>query len=134
MLAAPGTPVESHCPYCALQCGMSLTPRAAVPGGAPGTAGAPGAAGGAVPGVPEVQPRDFPTNRGGLCQKGWTSASVLGASDRITVPLVRRSLLTDADHLTDSADGFAESAGWSDQPADSTNRHRRVSGVVRPSA
>ncbi|MFD7021263.1 molybdopterin oxidoreductase family protein [Promicromonospora sukumoe] len=71
MLAAPGTPVESHCPYCALQCGMSLTPR------------------GAVPGVPEVQPRDFPTNRGGLCQKGWTSASVLGASDRITTPLVR---------------------------------------------
>ncbi|GAA2236821.1 molybdopterin oxidoreductase family protein [Promicromonospora sukumoe] len=120
MLATPGTPVESHCPYCALQCGMSLTPRA----GAPGTAGA------AVPGVPEVQPRDFPTNRGGLCQKGWTSASVLGASDRITVPLVRRSLLTGADHPTDSADGFAGSAGWSDRPAGSADEARRVSPLV----
>jgi assimilatory nitrate reductase catalytic subunit len=40
-------------------------------------------------GAPEVQPRQFPTNRGGLCQKGWTSAAVLGASDRIVTPLVR---------------------------------------------
>jgi len=38
-----------------------------------------------------VAPRDFPTNRGGLCQKGWTSAEVLTASDRITTPLVRGS-------------------------------------------
>src|SRR3954452_20367888 len=37
----------------------------------------------------EVVPRDFPTNRGGLCQKGWTSAEVLTAPDRITTPLVR---------------------------------------------
>jgi assimilatory nitrate reductase catalytic subunit len=36
-----------------------------------------------------VTPRDFPTNRGGLCQKGWTSAAVLTAPDRITTPLVR---------------------------------------------
>jgi assimilatory nitrate reductase catalytic subunit len=36
-----------------------------------------------------VTPRDFPTNRGGLCQKGWTSADVLRAPDRITRPLVR---------------------------------------------
>lgn len=72
MLASPGTAVDSHCPYCALQCGMSLTrPRADA------TA------------APEVQPRDFPTNRGGLCQKGWTSAAVLGASDRLVTPLVR---------------------------------------------
>jgi assimilatory nitrate reductase catalytic subunit len=34
-------------------------------------------------------PRDFPTNRGRLCQKGWTSAEVLTVSDRITRPLVR---------------------------------------------
>lgn len=72
MLASPGTAVDSHCPYCALQCGMSLTrPRTDV------TA------------APEVQPRDFPTNRGGLCQKGWTSAAVLGVSDRLVTPLVR---------------------------------------------
>ncbi|NLF03757.1 MAG: molybdopterin-dependent oxidoreductase, partial [Actinomycetales bacterium] len=37
-----------------------------------------------------VQGRGFPTNRGGLCQKGWTSARVLTVPDRITVPLVRR--------------------------------------------
>ena len=33
--------------------------------------------------------RDFPTNRGGLCQKGWTSAALLRTPDRITTPLVR---------------------------------------------
>nr|WP_242496546.1 molybdopterin oxidoreductase family protein [Xylanimonas protaetiae] len=37
----------------------------------------------------DVSPREFPTNRGGLCQKGWTSAAVLRAADRLTVPLVR---------------------------------------------
>src|SRR5215210_7896008 len=36
-----------------------------------------------------VSGRDFPTNRGGLCQKGWTSAQVLRAPDRLTTPLLR---------------------------------------------
>jgi assimilatory nitrate reductase catalytic subunit len=63
-------PAQTHCPYCALQCGMTLTPSAEGVG-------------------VSVTPRDFPTNRGGLCQKGWTSAEVLSASDRITTPLVR---------------------------------------------
>jgi assimilatory nitrate reductase catalytic subunit len=54
--------------------------------------------------APEVQPRDFPTNRGGLCQKGWTSAAVLGASDRLVTPLVRRSLLEDGDQGAASVD------------------------------
>ena len=62
--------VESHCPYCALQCAMTLTVTA---------------------GEVEVAPRDFPTNRGGLCQKGWTAAEVLTTPDRITTPLVRGS-------------------------------------------
>lgn len=83
MLASPGTTVDSHCPYCALQCGMSLTRPPAD-----------------RPGAPEVQPRDFPTNRGGLCQKGWTSAAVLGASDRLVTPLVR------------GASGELEPASW----------------------
>ena len=48
------TPVPTHCPYCALQCAMSLRVVAD-----------------AVPPV-EVAARDFPTNRGGMCQKGWT--------------------------------------------------------------
>ena len=62
----------THCPYCALQCGMNLTPSAA--------------------GALTVQPRpDFPTNKGGLCQKGWTAADILEHPDRLTTPLVRGS-------------------------------------------
>jgi assimilatory nitrate reductase catalytic subunit len=37
----------------------------------------------------EVLPRDFPTNRGGLCQKGWTAAELLDHPDRLTTPLLR---------------------------------------------
>jgi assimilatory nitrate reductase catalytic subunit len=52
-------------------------------------------------GVPvAVEGREFPTNHGGLCQKGWTSASVLNAPDRITTPLVR------------GADGALHPATW----------------------
>ncbi|MBB2894122.1 assimilatory nitrate reductase catalytic subunit [Flexivirga oryzae] len=40
-------------------------------------------------GAVHLEPRDFPTNRGGLCQKGWTAAQLLGVPDRVTVPLVR---------------------------------------------
>ena len=47
--------VETHCPYCSLQCGMSLHP---------------------ANGTLLVGTRDFPTNRGGLCEKGWTAAFV----------------------------------------------------------
>ncbi|WP_308221479.1 molybdopterin oxidoreductase family protein [Kocuria flava] len=62
-------PTETHCPYCALQCAMTLDP--------------------AGPGTPEVAGRDFPTNRGGLCRKGWTSAQLLGHPERLTAPLLR---------------------------------------------
>ncbi|MGO4357979.1 molybdopterin oxidoreductase family protein [Janibacter sp. RAF52] len=71
--------VDSHCPYCALQCAMSLEPE-----------------GERV----EVTARDFPTNRGGMCRKGWTSAEVLRAPDRLTTPLVR------------GADGELHPTGW----------------------
>jgi assimilatory nitrate reductase catalytic subunit len=57
-------PVDTHCPYCALQCGMRLDGR-------------------------RVAPRDFPVNRGGLCQKGWTAATLLDSPGRLTTPLVR---------------------------------------------
>ena len=70
---AGGPGVATHCPYCALQCAQTLT-------AAPGLDGANGVT---------VEGRDFPTNRGGLCQKGWTSGDVLGAADRLTTPLVR---------------------------------------------
>ena len=37
-----------------------------------------------------VAPReDVPANRGGLCQKGWTSAELLTSPDRLTTPLRR---------------------------------------------
>jgi assimilatory nitrate reductase catalytic subunit len=59
-------PTPTHCPYCALQCGLfvdagTVTPR-----------------------------EDIPANAGGaLCQKGWTAGELLRASDRLTVPLMR---------------------------------------------
>jgi assimilatory nitrate reductase catalytic subunit len=61
-------PAETHCPYCALQCGMGLL---------------------RTPSSIEVVARDFPTNRGGLCRKGWTSAELLDAPDRLRTPMVR---------------------------------------------
>ncbi|WP_369144121.1 molybdopterin oxidoreductase family protein [Streptomyces sp. R44] len=65
--------VPTHCPYCALQCGMSLRPT----------------------GTPElpaevVERTDFPVNRGALCGKGRTAPSVLSSRVRLTEPLVRR--------------------------------------------
>ena len=33
--------------------------------------------------------RDFPTNRGGMCRKGWTSAQLLDNPQRLTTPLLR---------------------------------------------
>lgn len=77
-------PADTHCPYCALQCAMRLSP----PADGPAVAGRDAAAPDASPVT--VAGRDFPTNRGGLCQKGWTSARVLRATDRLTTPLVRR--------------------------------------------
>ena len=66
------TVTPTHCPYCALQCGMNL-----VRGSGRGT-------------PLTVEPRpDFPTNKGGMCQKGWTSAELLTHPERLTTPLVR---------------------------------------------
>lgn len=67
---------DTHCPYCALQCGMTVGPDMA------------------------VAPRDFPTNRGGLCQKGWTSAALLRHPQRLTTPLLR------------DAQGELKQVGW----------------------
>ncbi|WP_020392545.1 molybdopterin oxidoreductase family protein [Kribbella catacumbae] len=75
------TAVATHCPYCALQCATTLHPVER-------------------PGGVEVRPRDFPTNRGGLCRKGWTAAEVLTVPDRLTTPLLR------------NADGELVEASW----------------------
>ncbi|MEV7606382.1 molybdopterin oxidoreductase family protein [Paenarthrobacter sp. NPDC089322] len=81
---------DTHCPYCALQCAMTLTP-AATASVAPGPAPAP-AAEPSQPTPPlEVSGRDFPTNRGGLCRKGWTSASLLRHNGRVTEPMLKGS-------------------------------------------
>jgi assimilatory nitrate reductase catalytic subunit len=63
------TATLTHCPYCSLQCGVSL-----VAGSRPAT----------------LQPHhDFPTNRGGLCSKGWTAATLLDHPQRLLTPLMR---------------------------------------------
>ncbi|MFF6999196.1 molybdopterin-dependent oxidoreductase [Streptomyces sp. NPDC008313] len=66
--ATAATP--THCPYCALQCGMNLTPA---PGG----------------GVELTERTDFPVNRGALCGKGRTAPALLSSAVRLTSPLVR---------------------------------------------
>lgn len=77
---------NTHCPYCALQCAMTLTPAA--PSAQPGSDPAPAAR--ALP-LLEVSGRDFPTNRGGLCRKGWTSPSLLNHTGRVTEPMLKGS-------------------------------------------
>ncbi|TWD27480.1 assimilatory nitrate reductase catalytic subunit [Streptomyces sp. T12] len=76
------TVTSTHCPYCALQCGMNLTP----------------AADGRTVEVGERA--DFPVNRGALCGKGRTAPAVLSSAVRLTSPLVR------------SAAGTLEPASW----------------------
>ncbi|MER7890138.1 molybdopterin oxidoreductase family protein [Micromonospora sp. NPDC094482] len=62
------TATATHCPYCALQCAMTLT---------------------RVEGAVVVDGREFPTNGGGLCQKGWTAAELLDHPQRLLTPLLR---------------------------------------------
>ena len=63
---------DTHCPYCALQCGMGLRP-----------------AEGPVP-VSVVERPGFPVNQGALCGKGSNAAAVLAPGARLTTPLIRR--------------------------------------------
>ena len=66
---------DTHCPYCALQCGITLDPS---------------------PGAEAREPvllsgRDFETNRGALCRKGYSAGNLLNHPERISTPLRRRS-------------------------------------------
>jgi assimilatory nitrate reductase catalytic subunit len=79
------TSADTHCPYCALQCAMTLTSPAGAPLDVPLLA---------------VSGRDFPTNRGGLCRKGWTSPTLLNHAGRVTEPLLK------------GADGVHRPIGW----------------------
>ena len=63
------TLVSTHCPYCALQCGMDLVcdgDRVGIEGN-----------------------KKFPVNEGGLCVKGWSAAATLRHPDRLLSPLIR---------------------------------------------
>jgi len=94
--AAAPTSVATRCPYCALQCAMTLTPVGATA-------------------VVEAGP-------GGLCRKGWTSAALLDSPRRLTTPLVRdgrHGPLREAtwdEALDRAADGFrrAQATGGAD--------------------
>ena len=74
----------THCPYCSLQCGITLIPR---PDGSLELTGR----------------EDFPVNRGGLCIKGATATELLDHPERLTTPLVR-----------DSRDDPFRPASWDD--------------------
>ena len=90
----------THCPYCALQCGMMLSQDRA--------------------GAWTVSARDFPTNKGGLCRKGWTAAALLDHPDRLATPLLR-----------DTKGGPLRPAGWDealDRVADGLLRIRAEHG------
>ncbi|UYQ62005.1 molybdopterin oxidoreductase family protein [Streptomyces peucetius] len=96
------TTIPTHCPYCALQCGMNLrgVPQ---PDADAGTA------------VEVVERPDFPVNRGALCGKGRTSPSLLSSRVRLTGPLVRS-------HAT----GRLEPATWEEALRTIADRLRRT--------
>src|SRR5580692_9945980 len=59
-------PTRTHCPYCAFQCGMTVSQAL------------------------EVRPDEtFPVNRGQMCTKGFTSGELLDHAERVTTPLLR---------------------------------------------
>ncbi|WP_426363752.1 molybdopterin oxidoreductase family protein [Streptomyces sp. E-08] len=98
--------VPTHCPYCALQCGMSLRPT----------------------GDPElpaevVERTAFPVNRGALCGKGRTAPSVLSSRVRLTEPLVRRP-----------GTGALEPASWEEALAAVADGLRRTRADHGPDA
>ncbi|MES1173088.1 MAG: molybdopterin oxidoreductase family protein [Myxococcales bacterium] len=67
-------PVKTHCPYCAFQCGMTVTRTSLAPDAL------------------KVQAdEDFPVNRGQMCIKGFTSAALIDHPERVLSPLLRGS-------------------------------------------
>ncbi|SPF03089.1 molybdopterin oxidoreductase family protein [Streptomyces sp. MA5143a] len=88
----PNSATPTHCPYCALQCGMNLTPAA------DGTDGV----------VVVSERADFPVNRGALCGKGRTAPAVLSSRVRLTSPLVRRAGVLEPASWDEALDRIAE--------------------------
>ncbi|WP_371597854.1 molybdopterin oxidoreductase family protein [Streptomyces sp. NBC_00564] len=83
------TATPTHCPYCALQCGMNLTPT---PDG----------------GVEVTERADFPVNRGALCGKGRTAPALLSSRVRLTSPLIRRAGTLEPATWDEALDRIAE--------------------------
>lgn len=80
------TPTKTHCPYCSLQCGLTLTKPV----------------GRARNGTLEVGARtEFPVNQGALCRKGWSAGGLRGHKERLTTPLLR-----------DRGTGVLRAASW----------------------
>ncbi|MEV4394239.1 molybdopterin-dependent oxidoreductase [Nonomuraea sp. NPDC049607] len=83
---------RTHCPYCALQCGMEIGPGL------------------------EISPRtDIPANApGALCQKGWTAAELLTNGERLTTPLLHGEPVeweAALDHVADRLAGIRAEHG-----------------------
>ncbi|MFG1707873.1 molybdopterin oxidoreductase family protein [Nonomuraea sp. M3C6] len=73
----PGSEVtKTHCPYCALQCGMEIGPELAI---SPRS---------------DVPANALPPAGGALCQKGWTAGELLTNGERLTAPLLHGEPVT----------------------------------------
>ncbi|HKO48798.1 MAG TPA: molybdopterin oxidoreductase family protein [Polyangiaceae bacterium] len=73
-LSTPSGPIKTHCPYCAFQCGMTVTPSTA-----------------AGEELKVQADPDFPVNRGQMCIKGFTSGALLDHPQRVFGPLLRNA-------------------------------------------
>jgi assimilatory nitrate reductase catalytic subunit len=71
--AVSGETTKTHCPYCAFQCGMTVTARAD-----------------ATADVTVAADPEFPVNRGQMCIKGFTSAELLDHPSRVRSPMLRQ--------------------------------------------
>jgi assimilatory nitrate reductase catalytic subunit len=73
LAAVTSETVKTHCPYCALQCGMEVTTVRA-----------------ATTQLRVAASPDFPVNRGQMCVKGFTSGALLDHPERLRQPMLRQ--------------------------------------------
>ncbi|MDP9820961.1 assimilatory nitrate reductase catalytic subunit [Nocardioides massiliensis] len=77
--------VQTHCPYCSLQCGMRLVRDGRS--------------------LEVAAWEEFPVNDGALCRKGWTATGLRGHRERLTTPLLRET-------RADGSRGELRPASW----------------------
>src|SRR5262245_42238965 len=70
----PAASTKTHCPYCAFQCGMTISRQRSQ----------------AAEYTVQADPA-FPVNRGQMCIKGFTSAALLDHPARLHTPLLRNA-------------------------------------------